>query len=219
MSDESDATAPSESIAESNTESGDDDPAAWWNEVYESDDPAPWDTEEPQPAFVAFAESEELTGRVLDAGCGTGTHALWAAARGHPAVGVDVSERGIECARAAAGERDLDVTFRVANALNLPEDLGPFDTVLDSGLFHAFESDHRETYACELAGVVEPGGQVLLVGFREGAPEDWGPNPFSRADVRAAFADEDWTVHEFRDTTFETRETSVPGLFVVVERL
>lgn len=197
--------------------SEDGDPAEWWDEMYESDDPAPWDTEEPQPAFVEFAEGNGLEGRILDAGCGTGTHALWAAARGHPAVGADVSERGVERARAAAGERDLDATFRVANALDLPEDLGPFDTVLDSGLFHAFESDQRETYARELAGVVESGARVLVVGFREGAPEDWGPNPFSRADVRTAFADEDWTVREFRDVEFETRKTSVPGLFAVVE--
>jgi hypothetical protein len=42
------------------------DPAEWWNEVYESDDPAPWDIGEPQPAFVELAESGDLTGRVLD---------------------------------------------------------------------------------------------------------------------------------------------------------
>lgn len=194
------------------------DPAEWWDEEYERGEPAPWDLGRPQPAFVAFAEREGLAGRVLDVGCGTGTHARWAAERGHPAVGLDVSERGVEIAREAASEQGLDATFRVGNALDLPGDLGPFDTVLDSGLFHAFDAERRRTYADELAGVVAPGGLVLVVGFAEGAPEDWGPNPFSRSDVRAAFAADGWSVHETRDVEFETRKASVPGLLAVVER-
>ncbi|WP_135823384.1 class I SAM-dependent methyltransferase [Halorussus ruber] len=194
-----------------------DDPAEWWDEVYDSDDSVPWDTGEPQPAFVNLADEEDLSGRVLDIGCGTGTHACWAAERGHPAVGSDLSERAVERARETAADRGLDATFRVADALDLPDDFGPFDTVLDSGLFHAFETDQREEYADELAGVVSSGGQVWLVGFREGAPEDWGPNPFSRADVTGAFAGEEWSVREMRDVAFETREASVPGLLAVVE--
>jgi SAM-dependent methyltransferase len=186
--------------------------------VYDSDDPAPWDIGEPQPAFVELAESGEIRGRVLDAGCGTGTHARWAAERGHPSVGVDVSEEGIERAREKASQRELDVSFRVANALDLPDDLGPFDTVLDSGLFHAFESDQRGTYADELADVVTTGGRVFVLGFREGAPEDWGPNPFAPDDVRAAFSGDGWEIRETQDVAFETRETSVPGLLATVER-
>ena len=209
------------------SESDEDDPAAWWDEVYDSDDPAPWDTGEPQPTFVELAESGDLKGRVLDAGCGTGTHAIWAAERGHPAVGVDVSEKGIERARekAAGRERtreldaDVDVRFRVADALDLPDDLGPFDSVLDSGLFHAFESDQRGTYADELVDVVATGGRVFVLGFREGAPEDWGPNPVTPDDVRTAYSEDEWTVREARDVEFETRETSVPGLLATVERV
>jgi SAM-dependent methyltransferase len=212
------------------------DPAEWWDKVYDSDDPAPGDIGEPQPAFVELAESGEIRGRVLDAGCGTGTHARWAAGRqtassepsvaslpktaerGHPSVGVDVSEEGIERAREKASQRELDVSFRVANALDLPDDLGPFDTVLDSGLFHAFESDQRGTYADELADVVTTGGRVFVLGFREGAPEDWGPNPFAPDDVRAAFSGDGWEIRETQDVAFETRETSVPGLLATVER-
>jgi SAM-dependent methyltransferase len=213
----------------------DDDPADWWDEVYENEGSPPWDIEEPQPAFADLAQAGAIEGRVLDAGCGTGTHALYAAERGHSAVGVDVSECAIERARAKADERDLDVTFRVANALDLsadrnfsadsdsPADLdssadfAPFDTVLDSGLFHAFQSDQREIDADELADVVASGGRVFVLGFGEGAPEDWGPNPFAPDDVREAFAD-GWTVGEIREVEFETREASVPGLLAVVKR-
>ena len=207
-----------QSDAEGDAEShGEADPAAWWDEVYDRDDRPPWDIERPQPAFAALAESGAIEGCVLDAGCGTGAHALWAAERGHAAAGVDVSEKAIELARAKADDRGLDARFAVADALDLPADLGSFDTVLDSGLFHAFESDQRDPYADELAGVVRPGGRVFVLGFGEGAPEDWGPNPFGPADVRAAFS-AGWTVRETRKVEFETREASVPGLLGVVER-
>ena len=200
------------------SESDEDDPAAWWNEVYESETVPPWNIGEPQPALVDVVKSKGLFGRVLDIGCGTGTHALWATERGHTAVGVDVSETGIEQAQTKAESRNLDATFRVANALDLPADVGTFDTVMDSGLFHVFEKTQRVTYARELARVVSVGGFVFLVGFTEGAPEDWGPNPFTPEDVRAAFRNE-WDVIETRDAEFKTRETPVQGLLAVVERI
>ena len=58
---------------DSETDEGD--PGEWWDDVYASDDPAPWDIGAPQPAFVELADSGDLIGRVLDSGCGTGTHA------------------------------------------------------------------------------------------------------------------------------------------------
>ncbi|UVE49335.1 class I SAM-dependent methyltransferase [Haloferax larsenii] len=194
------------------------DPAAWWNEVYESEPAPPWDIDEPQPAFVEAARKTGLSGRVLDVGCGTGAHALWAAAAGHTAVGIDFSSEAIEHAREKAERRGLDATFRVADALDLPDDIGTFDTVLDSGLFHAFESDERERYADELAGIVPVGGRVFLVGFGDDAPEDGGPNPITPDDVSSAFATE-WTVSKTRDVTFETLDTTFPGLFALVERV
>lgn len=194
-----------------------DDPAEWWNEVYENETVPPWDTGKPQPALVNAIGSDGLSGRVFDVGCGTGTHALWAAAKGHTAVGVDFSEKGIMQARAKAEEQSLDATFRVADALDFPNDIGTFDTVLDSGLFHAFQSEEREDYARELASIVSVGGRVFLVGFAEGAPGDGGPNPITPDDVSSAFVEE-WNVLGTQEVMFETTETQFPGLLAVVER-
>lgn len=199
-----------------NTDSDGEGPAAWWNERYESDD-MPWDTGEPQSALVEAVGTYGLSGRVLDIGCGTGTHALWAAERGHPAVGIDISERGVERARARAADRDLDVRFRVGNALDLGDDLGTFGTVLDSGLFHAFEADGHATYVAEVADVLRAGGRLFLVGFGPDAPTDLGPVPMSPADVRRAFGD-GWRELACREATFETRAMDVPGLLAVFER-
>ncbi|MFC7212549.1 class I SAM-dependent methyltransferase [Saliphagus sp. GCM10025334] len=192
--------------------------AEWWNGVYESETAPPWDIGKPQPALVNAVGSDGLSGCVLDVGCGTGIHALWVATEGHTAVGIDFSRKGIAQARKNAEERGLNATFRVANALDFPNDIGTFDTVLDSGLFHAFESEDREDYACELASIVSVGGRVFLVGFGAGAPEDGGPNPITPDDVSSAFTKE-WNVLETREVAFETRETSFPGLLAIVERV
>ena len=194
------------------------DETRWWNEVYESEPAPPWDTGQPQPALVDAISSYGLSGPVLDVGCGTGTHALWASEQGYTALGIDFSEEGIKLAQKKAAERDLDTDFRVADALQLPDDLGTFETVLDSGLFHAFETDQRESYARELAAVVSSGGHVFLVGFAEGATDDAGPNPLTPDDFHAAFGD-GWTVQEIQQGAFETRVRSEPGLIAVVERV
>jgi SAM-dependent methyltransferase len=52
-----------------------------------------WDIGRPQPLFVALAHQGAIRGRVLDAGCGTGEHALMAASRGLDATGIDASPR------------------------------------------------------------------------------------------------------------------------------
>lgn len=194
------------------------DEAEWWNDVYESETVPPWDIGRPQPALVDAVEHYGLSDPVLDVGCGTGTHALWASERGHTALGIDFSERAIEAARTTASERGLDTDFRVADALNLPGSIGPFEAVLDSGLFHAFEPAQRETYARELAAVVSAGGRLFLVGFGEGATDDAGPNPIAPDDLEAAFENQ-WTIRETQERPFETRVGPEPGLLAVLERL
>ena len=148
----------------------------------------PWDIGRPQPAFGALAEAGELAGRVLDAGCGTGEHALLAAALGHDAVGVDLSVRAIELAQAKAGERGVAARFVVADALRLA-DLGErFDTVFDCGLFHVFDDDERVDYVRSLADVVPPGGRCHLLCFSDRQPGDWGPRRVRQDEIRTAFS-------------------------------
>src|SRR5580704_4948145 len=117
-----------------------------FDDIYAAEKPPAWDIGRPQPAFERLAEEGELGGRVLDAGCGTGEHALMAASRGFEAVGIDVSERAIELAREKGEERSVAARFIVADALALAELGTTFDTVLDSGLFHGLGDDERERY-------------------------------------------------------------------------
>ena len=164
---------------------------------------APWDIPGPQPAFVALEEAGKIQGSVLDAGCGTGEHALYLASKGHEAWGIDFVPVAIERAKAKAKERGLGVHFRQANALEL-EKLGrQFDTVMDSGLFHTFNDDDRLTYVAGLAAVLRPGGRFHMMCFSDREPGAEGPRRVTQQEIQNAFR-HGWSVQEIRETKFET---------------
>lgn len=79
----------------------------------------PWDIGRPQAAFVRLLEAGAFHGPVLDVGCGTGEHALMAAAAGFVAVGIDAAPTAIELAQQKAAQRSLEVRFEVGDALDL----------------------------------------------------------------------------------------------------
>jgi ubiquinone/menaquinone biosynthesis C-methylase UbiE len=124
---------------------------------------------------------------VLDAGCGTGEHALLVAALGLPVLGVDVADTALAMARAKASERGIKAEFATADALKLDRLERRFNTVLDCGLFHSFAVDERPEYVASLAAVTEPGGTLYVLCFSDGGPET-GPHPVSREELRAPFS-------------------------------
>ncbi|MBE2315966.1 class I SAM-dependent methyltransferase [Solirubrobacter sp. CPCC 204708] len=155
---------------------------ASWDASYTREEPAPWDIGRPQPAFARLAEAGAFTGAVLDVGCGTGEHALLAASLGLTVVGVDVAPTAIAFARSKAQARNLDVTFKVGDALRLR---GTFDTVLDCGLLHTFDAAERRAYVASLAAVTR--GRLFVLCFSDEHTDV--PHPVSEAELRAAFAD------------------------------
>ncbi len=179
-----------------------------WDQVYAADAaPPPWDIGRPQPAFQRLAERGLLSGRLLDAGCGTGEQALLAAARGADVTGVDISPRAIARARAKAAERDLPARFEVADVLSLGQLGTTFDTVIDSGVFHVFDDKDRARYVTSLASVLCPGGYCYLSCFSDSQPGDWGPRRVSQDELRTAFSD-GWSVTSIEAGTFEVN----PGI-------
>jgi cyclopropane fatty-acyl-phospholipid synthase-like methyltransferase len=149
--------------------------------------PAPWDIGKPQWRFAAVAD--RVTGPVLDAGCGTGEHALFFAARGLRVTGIDFVEEPLRRARAKAAERGLAVEFLLNDATALGGWGERFASVIDCGLFHCFSEDDRRRYVRGLAHVVEPGGRLFLMCFSDAEPGNEGPRRVSRQELYDAFAD------------------------------
>jgi SAM-dependent methyltransferase len=182
-----------------------------WDWAYAEGGQAPWDIGRPQPAFLRLANADLLAGRVLDAGCGTGEHALLAASVGAHALGVDLSPLAIELARAKAAARGIKARFEVADALNLA-DLGlTFDTVIDSGLFHVFDDGDRARYVESLASALRRGGTIYLMCFSDRQPGNVGPRRVSEGELRAAFG-QGWTVLSVVPDAFDL-QPSAAGLF------
>jgi SAM-dependent methyltransferase len=149
--------------------------------------PAPWDIGRPQGQFVAIAD--RVASPVLDAGCGTGEHALFFAERGHRVVGIDFVDEAIQRARRKAADRCLAVEFLVKDATTLADWAARFATVIDCGLFHVFSDDDRQRYVEGLARVMAPGGLLFLMCFSDEEPGNEGPRRVSRQELCDAFAD------------------------------
>jgi SAM-dependent methyltransferase len=175
--------------------------AAEFDSSYQSGT-APWDIGRPQPGFVSLANAGELRGRVLDVGCGTGEHALMAAAQGLDAVGVDAAPTAIQRARQKATGRSLNARFEVWDALDLPALGETFDTALDCGLFHVFDDGQRVRFVASLSAVVVPGGRYFLLCFSDRQPGDWGPRRVRQDELRHSFND-GWQVDSIEESILE----------------
>jgi cyclopropane fatty-acyl-phospholipid synthase-like methyltransferase len=170
-----------------------------FEEAYSGD--APWDIGKPQKAFVTVVD--QITGSVLDAGCGTGENALFFAERGCNVIGIDFLAEPIERAKKKALHRRLTVTFEVRDALSLKDWSEKFDNVTDSGLFHVFNDDDRKRYVQGLTHVLRSGGRLYLACFSDAEPGDVGPRRISKQELSEAFAN-GWTIESVTPISFET---------------
>jgi SAM-dependent methyltransferase len=192
-----------------------------WDASY-LDGPAPWDVGRPQPAILRLASEGAFGGAVLDAGCGTGENALHVASLGLDVLGVDVAETALSIAREKAAGRGIDADFVVADALHL-ERLGRvFETVLDCGLFHTFDSDERRDYVAGLASVTRRGGYLYVLCFSDVGPDAGGPHPISQEELRAAFKRSGgWSVASVSPDRIQTRfhAQGAPAWLAKIERI
>jgi SAM-dependent methyltransferase len=192
-----------------------------WDASY-LDGPAPWDIGQPQAAILRLTAEGAFAGAVLDAGCGTGENALHVASLGLHVLGVDVAETAVSIARKKAAARGMDADFVVADALHLDRLGRVFETVLDCGLFHTFDSDERRDYVASLASVTGRGGYLYVLCFSDAGPGPGGPHPIRQEELRAAFKrDSGWSVVSISPDRIQARfdTQGLPAWLAKIERI
>jgi len=164
----------------------------------------PWDIGRPQKEFVELVRRGEISGSVLDIGCGTGDNALFFAGEGHEVCWIDSVPRAVDKAKEKAAERGLPVHFLVLDALHLTSLGRTFDTATDSGLFHTLSDEDRPVYVDQLAAILSPGGRYFMLCFSDREPAGYGPRRITEREIRENFR-VGWTIHYIRPATFESR--------------
>lgn len=154
------------------------------------------DAVHPVDRAVVDAWADEVSGPVLDAGCGPGQWTAHLAGRGLDVRGVDLAPRFVEHARATRP----GIRFDVASIDELPDADASLGGVLAwfSTIHHS--PDRIGVALRECARALRPGGELLL-GFFVGA----APEPFDHAVTRAWR----WPVAEL------TREVDAAGFDVL----
>jgi cyclopropane fatty-acyl-phospholipid synthase-like methyltransferase len=163
----------------------------------------PWDIGRPQKEFTELVRHGEITGSVLDIGCGSGDNALFFAQEGFDVWGIDSSSLAIQKAQKKAAERGLPVHFQVLNALELTKLNKTFDTATDSGLFHALSDEDRPLFVKSLATVLSHNGIYFMLCFSDKEPPGYGPRRVSEQEIRETFSD-GWSINYIRPATFES---------------
>lgn len=186
------------------------DARAAWNERYATKGMV-WGTEPNR--YVAEFAAGLTPRRVLDLGCGQGRNAVWLALQGHEVTGLDLSDTGIEQARALAREAGVEVDFRAVDVVRewQPEPAG-FDLVVLSYL--QLPTDTRRVAHAKAARALAPGGTVFLIAHHADNLEHGVGGPpypevlFTEADLEADFGALDIRRNEkvLRDVTGEDGE-------------
>lgn len=162
----------------------------------------PWDIGRPQTAFVRLCDAGQISGRVIDVGCGTGENALYLASRGLDVVGIDLAPAAIDRARRKASERGLSARFEIADALDLSAFAGSFESGIDSGCFHTFDDERRARYVRSLHAALRAQARMVVLCFSDRQPGTWGPRRVTEPELREAFRD-GWRIDDLRRSQFD----------------
>ncbi|MHB8544899.1 MAG: class I SAM-dependent methyltransferase [Leptospirales bacterium] len=162
------------------------------------------DIEKPQTELVKIFNNGEVTGKVLDIGCGTRENAIFFAAQGLEVLRLDAALLAIQKAKKKALERAVRVEFLVGDALHLENQKRTFDTITDCGLFHTFSEEDRKLFVRSLKAALNKSGTYFMLCFSDKEPTDWGgPRRVSKDEIGKTFGT-GWNVNYIRATRFST---------------
>ncbi len=160
----------------------------------------PWDSGTPSPELIRVVAAGKVPGRtVLEMGCGTGTNAIELARRGYRVTAVDLVPMAIERARDKAKDAGVTIDFRAGDLTTI--DLGgPYDGLLDIGLYHGIRNRNLAGFTSMLQRVSRPGTRWLSLAGNANETTPEGPPVVREEDFRTELEPmfRVLEVHEFR---------------------
>jgi SAM-dependent methyltransferase len=98
-------------------------------------------------------------------GCGTGSNAIFLAQHGFDVTGVDFASSAITKAREKAKSAGVEVNFMVDDLTDLRQTKGPFDLLVDYGVFDDLSPKNRRRYVETVLSLSHSETQFLLWTF------------------------------------------------------
>jgi SAM-dependent methyltransferase len=161
------------------------DPTGWFERLYAAnasgEATVPWDRGSAHPLLREWIAGEAAGARgdgrsAIVVGCGFGADAEALAQLGFATTGFDVSPTAIDGARSRSTHPTVE--YRTADLLALPHEWHRgFDFVLESLTVQALPDPPRRDAIAAIAGLVAPGGRLLVIlsARAAGAPAAAGP--------------------------------------------
>ena len=135
-------------------------------------------------------------------------------------TGVDIDREAVRDARGKARARGVQAIFHDADICAPSSIRGPFDTVLDPGLFHVLSDQRRRALLSWLQPLIADSGCLYLLTVAIPCSGPGAPRPVGWPELRAMFAG-GWELEWIRNEMFETSDTGpgLPALLVKVRRV
>ena len=164
-----------------------------WDLDYESGDFRHWEPNPSSPELAALITAGLIVknAKILDVGCGGGLDTIFMAQCGFSAVGVDLSRKALEIAKAREGKVHVKIDWLLGSVFDLPIESQTIDFVMDRGLFHLIKNVDRPKYSSEMFRVLKPQGCVLI----RGASKNTGRerfNPITEEAIDRFFPKSNW---------------------------
>jgi len=175
-------------------------PTRWYDELWSAaargEVSMPWDRTDPHDLLAGFlvdrdAARDGTALRAVVVGAGYGADAEHLASLGYDTTAFDISPAAVDAARARYP--DSPVHYRVADLLDLPEDLvGAFDLVVEIYTVQALHGSLRAGAVSGVRRLVAPGGTLFVVQIVRDDDEEVGAEPpwlLDRAEMAALAGD------------------------------
>ncbi len=170
-------------------QSGRNERLAWFEELYSraggDAGNVPWSRPGPHPGLKHWAKaSSGHEGRAIDVGCGLGDNAEFLAGLGYEVTAFDLSASAVDWAKRRFPRSR--VKYRVADLFALPAEWsGAFGLVGEVYTLQALPADLRQQALAAVAGLVAPGGRVVVVCMArdENEPASGPPWPLAKSEL------------------------------------